>query len=164
VLLFAALFAFSLSVSWAGLTEGSAQIARPSVDTASGQVYIYDGGFFNNNETVTQFTWSGSHLSGTTYLTPILFEETSTGVFVVRGVGTGQTITTAGAFTFAFGLTQGIGTTNTGNFVFGFINGLVNSAGGQTNSSTGNVDFSTPPTAGAGIDPSSTNDWMFTPT
>jgi len=169
---FILLLAFSISVGRAGTIEGSAVIPREALDIAFGQVYIYAGGSFDNGETVTTFSWlgiaayPGFDFSGQRFMTPILFEQTSPGIFVVRGVGAGQTVTSSGSVqTFAFNLQEGIGTTTSGLFTFGFINALVDSSGNRTASSAGTVSVSETVTPGPGIGgPSTTNDWVFTPT
>jgi hypothetical protein len=167
-LLFSLLSTFSISVSWAGLIEGSTAISRPSVDATTGQVYIYDGGFFDlgNSEQVTTFTWFGDQFSGSRYITPLLIHELPIGVFTVMGIGTGQTVTSSGvAQSFAFGLTQGTDTTGLGGlWVFGFVNALLDSLGNQNNSSAGTVDMVSPQEGGAGLDPLSSNAWLFTAT
>jgi hypothetical protein len=160
------LLALSTSASWAGTLQGSTTTSRPILDSAIGQVYIYDGGFFPNNETVSTFSWLGNSFSGSRFMTPLLFEETAPGVFVVRDIGAGQTVTSSGSpQSFSFNVQQGTGTTNSSLFVFGFINGLVDSNGHQTSSSAGTVtlDMVTDPGNGVG-GPPTTNDWVFTPT
>jgi len=168
VVLFSLVSALCLTVGWAGsLQEGSTATARALTDTALGQVMIFDGDFFaNSGETVSTFNFFDANGSGTRFVTPILFEETSTGVFVVRGIGTTDTVTTNGLQTFAFGLQNGSATVTSGLFTFGFIEASVNSAGNQTASSTGGVDLTNPfeNTPDVTADGGSTNDWVFTAT
>jgi hypothetical protein len=166
VVLFSLVLALSLSVSWAGTLEGSTATARTFTDSALGQVMIFNGDFFNNGVTVTTFTLQDSNFGqGAKFVTPILFEETSSGVFVVRGIGTTDTVTPgAVSQAFAFGLVNGIGTTSSGLFTFGFIEAAVNSSGTQTTSSTGGVDLNNPFDGGTGVSGVGTNDWVFTPT
>jgi hypothetical protein len=163
--LFFLLFAFSLSVSWAGLIEGSTATSRSNVDVATGQVFIYDGGVFNNLEQVTTFFWFGHQFSGSRFMTPILFLEQADGLFAVVGIGSGRTVTSSGsAQSFAFGLTQGTDTTGpTGIYHFGFVNGLVDNNGNQISSSAGTVDMVSPMEACCGVDGTSENDWVYTP-
>lgn len=164
--------AFSISVGQAGTIEGSTVIPREALDSAFGQVYIYAGGSFDNGETVTTFSWLGIpgiptfDFSGQRYMTPLLFEQTSPGIFVVRGFGAGQTVTSSAAVqSFTFNLQQGIGTTSSGLFTFGFINALVDSNGNRTLSSAGTVSMSETVTPGPGIGgPLTNNDWVFTAT
>ncbi len=161
-----AVFIFSGHPSWAGFTEGSTATSRSSVDAAVGQVFIYNGGFFDlgSSEQVTTFTWFGHQFSGSRFMTPILFHELPIGVITVVGIGTGRTVTSSTSpQNFAFGLTQGTDTTaNGGLWEFGYVNGLVDSNGNQTSSSAGTVDVVSPKDPGAGIDILSSNDWLFT--
>jgi len=176
VVLFSLVLALSLTVSWAGTIDGSTATARANTDagTALGQVMIFDGDHFNNGVTVSTFTVFDTNFGqgNTRFLTPVLFEETTPGVFVVRGIGSTDTVLANGtAQGFAFGLQAGIGTTSSGLFTFGFIEGAVNSAGTQTASSSSSVDFNTPQDGGVGVSgvngsdigPGG-NDWVFLPT
>lgn len=162
-LLLSLVLALAVSAS-ANTLIGSATTSRPFVDLASGQVYIYAGGNFEPGVTVQTFHWLGDLFAGSGFLTPLLFEETSPGVYTVEGIGTGQTVTSSGSVqSFAFGLTAGTDTTTNGNWTFGFINGLVNTAGSQTNSSAGTVDVSIPADGLSGIAAATTDNWLFTP-
>jgi hypothetical protein len=166
LVLFALIVTLSLGVSWAGLTEGSTAVSRSFVDTAAGQVFIYDGGAFNNPEQVTTFSFFQSAFTGNRFMTPILFEETAAGQFVVRGIGASQTIVGTGVGTtnsFVFQPVQaGSDTTNSGLFFFGYINATVNAAGTQLLTSAGTVTFNSTVDAGTGVDGVSSNDWVFT--
>jgi hypothetical protein len=165
-LLVSVLFALSLPVSGAAFTEGSTATARSSIDIAVGQVFIYNGGFFDlgNSEKVTTFTWFGEQFTGSRFMTPLLIHQLPIGVFTIAGIGTGRTVTSSGTSqSFLFGLTQGTDTTGLGGlWVFGFVNGLVDGNGNQTSSSAGTVDMVTPFEAGSGIEPLSSNDWVYT--
>jgi hypothetical protein len=162
------LFCLSLSVSRAGFIEGSTATPRPNVDSTIGQVFIYDGGFFDlgNSEQVTTFTWFGDQFSGPRFMTPLLIHELPIGVFTVMGIGTGRTVTSSSAAqSFAFGLTQGTDTTGLGGlWVFGFVNALLDNLGNQNNSSAGTVDMVSPQEGGAGLDSLSSNTWLYTAT
>jgi hypothetical protein len=152
--------------SSASTLQGSSLTLRTDLDAASGQVFIYAGGFFEIGEKLTTFSWLSGSFSGTRFMTPLLFEEASPGVFTVRGIGAGESVTSSGSpQSFNFNVQQGTDTTSSGLFVFGFINALVNSNGQQTASSTGTVSFNIgiDPGNGAG-GPGTTNDWVFTPT
>jgi PEP-CTERM motif len=160
-----------LSVGRAGPIEGSAVIPREALDLAVGQVYIYGGGFFAPNETVTTFSflgipgYPGFDFSGQRYMTPLLFEETAPNVFVVRGIGAGETVTSSGSVqSFSFNLQEGLGTTTSGLFTFGFINALVDASGNPTATSAGTVSLKETVDPGAGLGgPLTNNDWVFTP-
>jgi hypothetical protein len=162
----------SISACQAGTLQGSPVIPREALDIAFGQVYIYAGGFFDSGETVTTFSWLGISaypaydFVGQRYMTPLLFEETSPGIFVVRGIGGGQTVTSSGAIqSFNFNLQEGIGTTTNGLFTFGFINALVDASGNRTATSEGTVSVTETVEPGPGVGgPLTNNDWVFTPT
>lgn len=144
---------------------GSALINRTFLDSSAGQVIIYAGGFFDNNLKVNTFSIFGDGYSGSRVITPILFEQTSAGVFTVRGVGTGRTVASVSApQSFDFGLQFGIDTTTNSNFTFGFIQALVNSSGSPTFSSLGSVDWTNGVSPGQGVGgPGTTNRFVFTP-
>lgn len=165
VVLFSLVLALSLTVGWAGTLEGSTDVARSITDTAPMQVMIYNGGFFDNGVTVNTFKFFDANGSGTRFVTPILFEETATGVFVVRAIGATDTFSTNADQTFAFGLQAGSATTTSTLFTFGFIEAAVNSSGTVTTASTGGVDLNNPADVGTGVGGlGTTNDWIFTPT
>jgi hypothetical protein len=157
--------ALTLAVGWAGTTEGSTATARAFTDGSAGQVMIFDGDFFNIGSVVTSFQLFDSNFGqGSRFVTPVLFEETSAGIFVVRGIGTSDTVTPGSSpQTFAFGLMNGTATTSSGLFTFGFIEAAVNSSGTQTTSSSSSVDFDQTVDPGAGVSGVGTNDWVFTP-
>lgn len=164
-LLMLVVLALSIPMGWAATIQGSSSTSRSFVDLSAGQVYIYNGGFFASGEQVTTFSWFGHLFSGSKNMTPILFEETSTGVFTVRGIGTGQTVTDSGASqSFAFGLTSGTDTTSNAFFTFGFINAMANTSGTTSSATAGTVDFDLTVDAGTGVGGGgTTNDWVFTP-
>ena len=167
LVLFALILTLSLGVSWAGLTEGSTATSRAFTDTAVAQVFIYDGGVFNNSEQVTTFSFFESAFTGSRFMTPILFQETATGQFTVVGIGASQTLVGTGAGfanSFVFDpVTAGTDTTGgSGLFFFGYINATVNASGSQLLSSAGTVTFNSTVDAPPGVDGSSTNDWVFT--
>jgi hypothetical protein len=147
---------------------GSSLVPRPSTDGSAGQVYIYAGGFFASGVTVTQdFSWVNSQGYGTGYLTPILFNENSTGVFTVLGVGQGVTVPAASTSPQSIPFVLQYGSDVTGSdTTFGFIEGLVNGSGDITAVSSGDVDLdynaASDPGDGAG-GAGTTNDWVFTP-
>jgi PEP-CTERM motif-containing protein len=160
------------AIGRAGTIEGSSVIPREALDIAFGQVYIYAGGFFDPGVTVKTFSflglpaYPGFDFSGQRYITPILFEETAPNVFVVRGIGAGETVTSSGSVqSFNFNLQFGLGTTTSGLFTFGFINALVDGNGNPTATSAGTVMLKETVDPGAGLGgPLTNNDWVFTPT
>jgi hypothetical protein len=164
VVLFSLVLALTLTVGWAGTIEGSTDTARPLTDTALGQVMIYNGGFFDNGVTVSTFKFFDANGTGARFVTPILFEETSTGSFVVRAIGATDSFSTNGDQTFAFASQNGSPITTSGVFTFGFIEAAVTSNGDQSTSSTGGVDLTNPFEGPSGVSAGTTNDWVFTPT
>jgi PEP-CTERM motif len=162
---------FSLALSlctpmtWGGTINGSTTTTRSNIDTSVGQVVIYTGGFFDSGQRVTTFSLLDDLSSGNRLLTPILFEQTSPGLYTVRGVGTGETVPSPNVVqSFDFGLVFGTNVTSNANFTFGFITALVNGSGTQTSSSAGAVDLSPTVIAGTGVGGvGTTNDWRFTP-
>jgi hypothetical protein len=121
---------------------------------------VYSG-FLPSNDALGNFNWFGPSFSGSRFLTPLLFELTSPGVFTVVGFGNGQTVTYNGSpQSFAFG---NFTTTDTG-FTFGFVSGLVSSNGSLSSTSAGSVglNFTVDGPPAVGGFPTS-NDWLFTP-
>jgi hypothetical protein len=155
-------------------TEGSSVNSRSFEDTAAGQVFIYDGGPFssgvNVNTPANNFSFDFSHENlnssdPTGVITPILFEQTSSGNFEVVGIGTGHTVSVGSSYSFDFGLTSGTSVTTNGNYTFGLINALVGANGTPTVISTGTVDWDDPADGGQGVGGAgTTNAWLFTPT
>ncbi len=163
VLLFSVVFVLSLSQGGA-TTIGSSTTNRSFTDSASGQVYIYTGDFFQPGDVVTGFSWFGSVFSGTRDLTPLLFQDNG-GVFTVVAIGNPETVSGGGGLqSFSFGLQAGTNVAGT-NYTFGFVTGLADSTGTLTASSPGSIKFNSTVDAGAGVSGGgSTNDWVFTPT
>lgn len=148
---------------------GSEAIQRLYLDQAEGQVFIYAGGSFDQNVQAGTFTFFfGAPQWQNHYLTPVLFEETTGGVFVVRGLGTSQTVSGIVApQSFDFGLKLGTDVTTNDRFTFGFINALLDDTGEIVAKSKGAVDqtFDLGIVPGEGVGGAgSTNRWVFTPT
>jgi hypothetical protein len=165
LLLFSLVLAISLTVSWAGTTEGSTATARSFTDSALAQVMIFNGDFFTNGNTFNASTFmffNGNGIAGR-FVTPILFEETANGVYTVRGFGASDT-TTTGLNSFAYASVSGGTSATSGNWTFGFIEASENANGTQATASTGGVDLNTPPDGGTGVSGVGTNDWLFTQT
>lgn len=161
VLLFTLVFALSLTQGWA-TTIGSSTTSRTNTDSSAGQVYIFDGAFFNNGDVVANFSWFGPVFSGSRELTPLLFQDNG-GVFTVEAIGAAETVSGTGAVqTVGFGLQSGSLTAGT-NFTFGFVTGLASSTGSLTGSSIGSISFDPTVDGGTGVSGTGTNDWVFTP-
>jgi hypothetical protein len=163
VLLFSLVFALSLTQGWA-TTIGSSTTSRPFLDSATGQVYIYDGATFQSGDAITTFNWFGPVFSGSRDLTPLLFSESLGGVFTVVAIGATESVSGTGvAQSFSFGLQAGSLTAGT-NWVFGFVTGLAGSTGTLAGTSAGSINFDSPIAGGTGVSGgSSNNDWVFTP-
>ncbi len=150
---------------WADTIEGSATIHRTFTDSSSGQVYLYAGGSFDAGDRLTTFTWlnDNGHVG---YMTPILFEQTSPGVYTVRGVGENVSPVVSGSVqSAAFTLAYGTDVTTNGNFTFGWINAQVDSSGNQAANSAGTVDWNEFADGLPGVGgPGTTDTWFFTPT
>ncbi len=165
VLLFTLVFALSLTQGWAD-SIGSSTTARPTLDSSAGQVFIYNGGFIPDGDTVSTFNWFGPSFSGSRELTPLLFTE-SGGVFTVVGIGASEVdVTYTGSpESFAFGLQAGTATAASANtYTFGFVEGLADSTGDINSASTGAIGHDGTVDGGNGVGGSGTsNDWVFTP-
>jgi hypothetical protein len=158
----------------AGVTSASAQdvagsstIQRDYRDSSPGQVYIYAGGDFASGVTVNTLSWyndNAGNYSVPGVLTPILFQETAPGTFVVRGVGdTISSIVSPSVQSAPFVLDYGTATTGS-DYTFGFINSAVNGSGVQTAITLGVTDWNDPYVGGNGAGGAGTdNEWAFTP-
>jgi hypothetical protein len=164
VLLFSLIFALSLTQGWATTIGSSLSSGRTDLDSSLGQVYIYDGAFFNSGDVVASFSWFGPTFSGSKDLTPLLFQDNG-GVFTVEAIGAAQVVTyTGSAQTVSFGLQAGSLTAGT-NYTFGFVTGLADSTGALSGGSTGgSIGYDPTVDAGTGASGTGTNDWVFTPT
>jgi hypothetical protein len=164
VALLALVLALSLT-GWANsLNEGSTVATRPNNDTFAGGVYIYAGGNFTNGETVTLFNWFDSGVfTGSSDMTPILLTNNGGGSYTVVGIGALENVDSSGPQSAAFGLAAGSNLVSGNNWTFGFIEGAVGSGGAVTNTTAGGIPFDRPVDGGAGVDPGSNNNWVFTP-
>lgn len=162
VLLFTLVFALSLTQGWATTIGSTSTVPRQFADLASGQVFIYDGGFLSTGDVANTFNWFGPTFSGTQDLTPLLFSD-SNGTFTIVGVGLPeQVIYTGVSQSFGFDLQSGNGTALSANtYTFGFVEGLATSSG--VTASTGSVGHDNTVDAPTGLSAGSTNDWVFTP-
>jgi len=129
-------------------------------------LYLYGGQFpANTYPTDFEFFFNTSANGSTTgYITPLLFEIQPVGeytVYIVRGVGTGSSVSIKSTpQTIPFTIVQGDKYTTGGNFTFGFINALVGSTGIPTAVSEGAVEYDTPAVGGHGEGGvGTTNEW-----
>ncbi|MFM9959212.1 MAG: GC-type dockerin domain-anchored protein [Phycisphaerales bacterium] len=148
---------------------GSALINRPFFDSTTVVVAIYAGGRLPAGATVTTFSWYREFFTGggaTEYkVTPLLLEETTPGLFIVRAIGTTRAAAPSTSVrTAPFGVIAGSATTNGGNFTFGLLSASVSPTGAVSNSTNGAVEFTFPPAAGNGLGGvGSTNRWIWVP-
>ena len=136
---------------------GSSLNQRFSTDGATGQMYIYNGAALPVGVNISNYLFR-FHANQGGYVTPVLFHQNSSGRFVVKAVGQGHSISSAGVQSVPFNVQYGNAVTGT-NYTIGFINALVNGSGSQTASSTGVIGWNNVE-GGNG----STNSWLFTPT
>ena len=145
----------------AAVAIGSTAAARPETDNASGQVYIYTGGSLPAGTTVSMLS---IYANQTGWVTPVLFQQNSTGKYTVAGIGDSFDITTTGPQSIPFNLLAGSAVASNGSYTFGFINASVNSSGAQTASTAGVVAYDSSVDSGAGVGGgTSTNGWEYTP-
>jgi len=154
--------------SYPPTVEGSATLARPSIDGYSGSVYIYTGGSFPAFTYPTAFRYlfgisPNGHTTG--YITPLLFQPETFGqytVYIVVGIGKGYEVSlNAAPQTIPFTIVEGVTVTPNGNFTFGFINALVTSDGNPTAVSEGAVEYNSPNVGGEGLGGAgTTNEWV----
>ena len=148
------------------VTQGSRDIYREQIDAFYSEVYIYVGGSFPTGTDFVdlQFVFDEGNASG--YLTPLVFEQTSPGVFTVRGIGTGlQVEQSLSSQLIPFSIVEGHRQSKNANYTFGFINAIVNVSGAPTLTSAGVVDYISPSNGLHGVGgPTTTNDWGATET
>lgn len=112
-------------------TIGDSVVQRPQFDSGNGQVFIYLGHFPSPGEQVASWSFY-SDSSASTFccgnppsgqrITPLLFDQTSPGVFDVVGIGTTRTNLLTGVQSFSFGLAGGTDIV-TASTVFGWKDG-----------------------------------------
>src|SRR6516165_7285184 len=100
-------YAFLLIGSIQGIHAGvigDLLIQRQTTDTAAGFLYAYDGNFGTVGDVLT---WSFYAGTGGHQITPIILDQSTSGGWTVTGIGTTQTVDSAGAYTFDFGVVFG---------------------------------------------------------
>ena len=60
-------------------------------------------------------------------ITPLILEDTGSSNYVIRGIGTSRTVTTAGLNSYSFGLVEGTNVFSTSNYKFGWKDGTTTS-------------------------------------
>jgi hypothetical protein len=152
--------------SYSVTLQGSTTEHRPYGDTAYGEVAIYVGGSIQEGAHVVTFDFlfdktNTENTSG--YITPILFEQTSPGIYAVIGIGKGFTVMQSEQpQVIPFAIIEGAKVPRNPHCTFGFINALFNT-GGALLTSLGAVDHSYPADGGLGLGgPGTTNSWGVT--
>ena len=152
---------YSANLNAAFPMSGSTVVSRPNMDNSAGQVYIYSGDFLPVGVPANTLNF---YADATGWVTPVLFEQSSTGPYTVEGVGESYDATTTGAQSVPFYLQYGSAVPTNASWTFGFITASVNSSGAQTVSSKDLVAWDpfvdTGPGVGGGT---SSNAWEFTP-
>jgi hypothetical protein len=147
--------------------EGSTTTHRSFVDSAQGQVYIYGGGKIPSGTHLIGFRFrfdetSAGNISG--YITPLLLEETSAGIYTVIGIGAGYEVQQyRDPQTIPFTINQGVSVPTNTRCTFGYVNALVDANGVPTLISPGTVDWDPSIDPGQGIGgPATSNAWGAT--
>ena len=119
---------------------GNPLISREVTDTASGYLYAYDGTFDTSGSVLSWSIYAGSNGNAQVaghQITPVILDPNG---WAIVGVGTTQTLTGAGVYTFSFGLVSGTSTV-TPNLTFGWYDGS------STGPNTGSISFDRATTA-----------------
>lgn len=123
---------------------GDPVIQREATDNATGLLYAYDGTFGTAGNVLTWSFYAGSTLTTRSIagqqITPVILDQSTAGGWTVTGIGTTQTVSGPGPYTFNFGLVSGssaVGPTLT----FGWYDGS------STASNQGTVSFDRATTA-----------------
>ena len=146
--------------------QGSRDTHRVEIDAFYAEVYIYVGGSLPAGTDLTELQFLFDQGSASGYITPILFEQSSPGIFAVRGIGTGVQVSRSSASqTIPFGIVEGRRITDNASYTFGFINAIVNVSGAPVLTSPGVVDYVSPANDHHGVGgPETTNSWGATET
>jgi hypothetical protein len=108
-----------VAISATAITAGNPVPGGSSIDTCPGCDYIVGQAFMAAGYTVSTFTFTSGQAGD---ITPLLFTRSNSGgnaTFTLVGIGTLETTTGSGTYTFNFGLTSGVDTTTTDTY-FGF--------------------------------------------
>jgi hypothetical protein len=157
----------NVSPRYAIATEGSTNTHRPNVDGSSGNAYIYLGGGFPSGTHLVDFQFLFDVANGaqtSSYITPILVEQTAPGIYTVRAIGVGHVVLEYPLpQTIPFTTVSGTRITLNTAYTFGFINALVDVIGIPVVKSEGGVDFDYTVDSGRGLGgPATTNAWGAT--
>ncbi len=107
-------YVFFLMGSMQGITAGivgDPVIQRQATDNATGFLFAYDGSFGTAGNVLTWSFYAGA--TGTArsiagqQVTPVILDESTPGGWTVTGIGTTQTVSGPGLYTFNFGPVSG---------------------------------------------------------
>ena len=147
--------------------EGSTTTHRVTIDGASGQVVIYGGGAIpiGTHLVSFHFLFDQTEVGNTFgYITPLLFEQISAGIYTVIGIGKGYEVQQElNPQSIPFTIIDGVKIPTNARCTFGYVNALVDANGVPTLTSPGTVDFDYSVDPGQGIGgPATSNDWGVT--
>jgi hypothetical protein len=131
-----------LAVSGQASMIGNPPISAINFDTCNGCTFVLLQAFPATDIGESVVSYSLFALNAGNPITPLIFTDTA-GIFTVTGVGTTQNITSTGAQTFNFGLTDGSSLVTGSSTFFGYRDGTVSSGTGASARDT--IAFSTPP-------------------
>jgi hypothetical protein len=115
--------------SFAETIGGPSVTARVEVDTAVGDVYIYNGFFTVAGAQVTSFQFFNNNPADTNWITPVILTLQSGRTYQITGVGQSVQNTGAGVQTYPFTLVSGSATVGAGQVTFGWWNGQLGGSG-----------------------------------
>ena len=119
-------------------TVGGPVIPRTSTDTAVGDIYAYDGSFSTAGTVLSWSFYAGSfdplqNIAGQ-QITPLILDQSTPGGWTITGIGTTQTVSGSGLYSFNFDLVSGSNLVGP-NLTFGWYDGS------STASNQGTVSF-----------------------
>jgi len=103
--------------------------ARVEVDTAVGDVLIYNGFFTVAGAQVTSFQFFNNNPANTNWITPVILTLQSGRTYQITGVGQSVQNTGAGVQTYPFTLVSGSATIGAGQYTFGWWDGQLGGSG-----------------------------------
>ena len=124
---------------------GDPLITRETTDTSSGLLFAYDGTFGAVGNVLTWSFYAGSNnpdlqnIAGQK-ITPVILDQSTPGGWTVTGIGTTQSVSGSGLYTFNFDLVAGSDAVGP-NFTFGWYDGSA------TASNPGTISFDRATTA-----------------
>jgi hypothetical protein len=119
----------SIQLAKANGIIGAPLISREITDTFSGYLFAYDASFTDNTTIANWSFFAGSANGGNVVghqITPVIMDRTDPNDWVITGVGTTETVLTAGVNSFSFGLISGANFLGP-NLTFGWYDGSATS-------------------------------------